>query len=262
MKSETIDQLADALAKAQGEIKNAAFNRINPHFKNRYADLASVFDALRGPFSKNGIAVTQTTEVREGMMLLVTTVAHASGQWFASEYPLPSPGAVRPQELGSALTYARRYSLQSIAGIAADDDDDAEAAEKTTKTLPKKDARDIYTKMQAEVDGATSRETLKKWGADNADRIKVLPEDWQDILRLRYEEKMADLRQQEGPKLSAEAMGIFEKIGLCGTVRALDTFEKTVAADVAELATEESLYLSAEIGKRRKALQQADRITA
>lgn len=128
MKSDDIAALADALAKAQGEIKNAAFNRINPHFKNRYADLAAVFDALRGPFSKNQLAVTQTTEIRDGGMILVTTVAHSSGQWFKSEYPLPS--TARPQELGSALTYARRYSLSAIAGIAADDDDDAETAEK------------------------------------------------------------------------------------------------------------------------------------
>lgn len=65
------------------------------------------------------------------------------------------------------------------------------------KTLPKKDAKEIYTKLQDDVKGATSRELLRKWGAENADRIKVLPEDWQDILRLQYEEKMADLRQQE-----------------------------------------------------------------
>lgn len=63
--------------------------------------------------------------------------------------------------------------------------------------LPKKDAKPIYTKLQAEIDASTSREQLKEWGKANADRIKVLPEDWQDVLRLRFEEQMADLRNRE-----------------------------------------------------------------
>lgn len=63
--------------------------------------------------------------------------------------------------------------------------------------LPKKDAKGIYTKLQAEIQSAVSREQLKEWGKANADRIEVLPEDWRDILRLQYEEQMADLRQRE-----------------------------------------------------------------
>jgi len=64
-------------------------------------------------------------------------------------------------------------------------------------TLPKKDAREIYTKLQREVREAQSRDQLKEWGKANADRIGVLPEDWADILRLQYEEAMSDLRQRE-----------------------------------------------------------------
>ena len=268
MKSEDTAALAEALAKAQGEIKNAAFNRVNPHFKNKYADLASILDALRGPFAKNQLAISQTTEVHEGNMLMVTYILHSSGQWLRAEYPLPS--AVRPQELGSALTYARRYSLSSIAGISADDDDDAEGAEKPNKTLPKKDARDIYMKMQGEVDGMKSRDALKAWGEENADRIKVLPEDWQDILRLRYEEKKAELRQKEAAHpadnsqidLSAEAVGFLEKLALCGTLRALTMYDKTIAADVNELSGAEADYIRSETEKRRKALQQAEGLAA
>lgn len=126
MQSEQINELAAALAKAQAAIKNATYNRVNPHFKNKYADLAACFDAVRKPLSDHGLSVTQTTEVREGGMVLVTRLMHTSGQWIRGEYPLPASG--RPQEIGSALTYAKRYSLSSIAGIAADDDDDAEAA--------------------------------------------------------------------------------------------------------------------------------------
>ena len=64
-------------------------------------------------------------------------------------------------------------------------------------TLPKKDAKVVYTKLQEEIRKATSREQLKLWASGNKDRIAVLPEDWQDILRLQYEEMSADLRQQE-----------------------------------------------------------------
>jgi hypothetical protein len=66
-----------------------------------------------------------------------------------------------------------------------------------TATLPKKDAREIYTKLQREVREAQSRDQLKEWGKANADRIGILPEDWADILRLQYEEAMSDLRQRE-----------------------------------------------------------------
>lgn len=63
--------------------------------------------------------------------------------------------------------------------------------------LPKKDAKEVYAKLQTEIRSAASREHLKQWGAANKDRIEVLPEDWQDILRLQYEEQMADLRNRE-----------------------------------------------------------------
>jgi len=122
--SEQISELAAALAKAQGMMENAVMNRINPHFKSKYADLAAIFDAARKPLSANGLAIVQTI----GDSVLHTRLLHTSGQWIASEHPLPMSG--RPQEIGSALTYARRYSLSALIGIAADEDDDATGAEK------------------------------------------------------------------------------------------------------------------------------------
>jgi len=122
--SQEISELAAALAAAQGAMKNAVMNRTNPHFKSRYADLAAIWDAARQPLSANGLAVVQTI----GDGVLHTRLLHTSGQWIASEHPLPMSG--RPQEIGSALTYARRYSLSALIGIAADEDDDANAAQK------------------------------------------------------------------------------------------------------------------------------------
>jgi ERF superfamily len=123
--SEQISELAAALAAAQGAMKNAVMNRTNPHFKSRYADLAAIWDAARQPLSANGLAVVQTI----GDGVLHTRLLHTSGQWIASEHPLPMSG--RPQEIGSALTYARRYSLSALIGIAADEDDDANAASRS-----------------------------------------------------------------------------------------------------------------------------------
>lgn len=127
--SEQTAEIASALAKAQAVMGPAIINRQNPHFKNRYADLAAVFEAIRKPLADNGLAITQTTEISEGFFMLVTKLRHTSGQWIASEYPLPLNA--KPQEIGSALTYARRYSVSALTGVVADEDDDGEATRKT-----------------------------------------------------------------------------------------------------------------------------------
>src|SRR5512139_2327315 len=130
LQSETTADLSAPLVKAHATMKSTAFNRANPHFKNHYADLAPIIDATRKHLTDNNLSFTQTTEVHvDGAFLLVTTLRHASGQWIAGTYPLPANA--KSQELGSALTYAKRYTLSSITGIAADEDDDAEATRKS-----------------------------------------------------------------------------------------------------------------------------------
>ena len=127
--SDRIDAISAALAKAQGAISNPGKTALNPHFKSQYADLSAGLNAIRAALSANGIAVVQQTAVMsDDTLLLRTTLAHASGQWISSEWPvvkLPAP----PQVIGSALTYARRYTLFAIVGIAGEgDDDDGNAA--------------------------------------------------------------------------------------------------------------------------------------
>lgn len=197
MQSAQINELATALAKAQGTMKNAAMNRVNPHFRSRYADLASVLDAIREPLSAAGLSIVQTMQKNgsDTGMILRTTLMHSSGQFIATEYPLPV--TQKPHEMGSALTYARRYSLAAIVCNSSDEDDDGNVAQDAKKTLAKKDAKEIYTKLQAEVRAATSRYELETWGKENAERIAVLPEDWQDTLRLQYQEMSLDLQNQE-----------------------------------------------------------------
>jgi hypothetical protein len=125
--TETIGELFGALAKAQGLIAGAAKDSNNPFFKSRYADLASIWNACRDALSQNGLAVIQTIiNDEDGETYLSTTLGHSSGQWIRSFLSVKVKEGARNelQELGSALTYLRRYSLAAIVGVAPDEDDD------------------------------------------------------------------------------------------------------------------------------------------
>ncbi len=131
LQSESINELMGALAKAQREMSHAVKDSTNPHFKSRFADLASVWQACREPLSKNGLAVTQTMDLAGERQILVTTLGHSSGQWIKSIMPLPIQ-KTGPQEIGSCLTYCRRYALAAMVGV-YQDDDDGEAATKQSR---------------------------------------------------------------------------------------------------------------------------------
>lgn len=132
--SAAINELAAALAKAQGEMKNAKKSADNPFFKSKYADLAEVTDACREPLTKNNIAVIQGTVTRENKCGVRTMLAHASGQYFACT-ALAVPKDNGPQATGSVWTYLRRYSLAAMTGVATEDDDGekAEGRDKNAK---------------------------------------------------------------------------------------------------------------------------------
>ena len=124
--SELINELAAALCKAQAEMGGAVKDSSNPFFKSSYADLTSVIKAIKQPFSDNGLSYTQFPVTFEDRIGVVTRLMHNSGQWLEMDYTLPTVKK-DPQASGSAITYARRYALQSIAGIPTADDD-AESA--------------------------------------------------------------------------------------------------------------------------------------
>lgn len=121
-RSEQIEQLAGALAAAQGLIENATKDSANPFFKSKYADLAAVWDAIRKPLSENGIAIIQSPSAEESAVTIITLLVHKSGQWIKSTLTVHAKDET-PQAVGSAITYARRYALQSITGVAPEDDD-------------------------------------------------------------------------------------------------------------------------------------------
>ena len=126
-RSEQIDLIAGALAKAQAIMGGAHKDSANPFFKSRYADLTSVWDAARGPLTANGIAVVQVPTAEGARIAVSTLLLHTSGQWIAGTLTTTAKDD-SPQSVGSAITYLRRYALASFAGICPTDDD-AEAAQ-------------------------------------------------------------------------------------------------------------------------------------
>lgn len=123
-KSESIKELATALAKAQGAIKGAVKDSANPFFKNKYADLASVVEAIRSAFAANGLSYIQSVEPSDKDEVRVeTTILHSSGEWIGCGVLALPVSKVDAQGYGSALTYARRYSLSAATGVAPEDDD-------------------------------------------------------------------------------------------------------------------------------------------
>ena len=126
--SESIALLAGALAKAQLQIEPASKNATNPHFRSHYADLASIWDACRGPLNTNGLSIVQfPCDGDVGRTGLCTMLLHSSGEYI-SEVVTTRSQKDDPQGLGSALTYLRRYALAAVVGVTATEDDDGNAA--------------------------------------------------------------------------------------------------------------------------------------
>ena len=126
--SESIAALAAALAKAQLQIEPASKNATNPHFRSHYADLASIWDACRGPLNTNGLSIVQfPCDGEVGRTGLCTMLLHSSGEYI-SEVVTTRSQKDDPQGLGSALTYLRRYALAAVVGVTATEDDDGNAA--------------------------------------------------------------------------------------------------------------------------------------
>jgi len=121
--SPELDQLATALATAQGSIQGAVKDRTNPAFKSSYADLASVWDACRAALSANGLSVSQHPgRLEDGSATVTTILLHKSGQHIASVCAA-LPRDQSPAAVGSVVTYLRRYALAAAVGVAPEDDD-------------------------------------------------------------------------------------------------------------------------------------------
>ena len=128
IRSESIKELAVALCKAQSELDKAKKSSTNPHFRSKFANLESVIDASREALTKNGLSTAQLVGSNNGGQTTLTTILmHSSGEYLESTVVLATT-KTGPQEIGSCLTYYKRYCLTAIIGL-ADTDDDAESTE-------------------------------------------------------------------------------------------------------------------------------------
>jgi hypothetical protein len=193
--SENIADLVTALSKAQGSMESAAKGSLNPYFKSRYADLASIREAIREPLAENGLSVVQGLRTVNGALEVETVLFHNSGQSIREvlSLPLPRPD---PQSIGSCASYGRRYGLMAMLGLAAEDDDGnaATASANGSKSAPgvtgpvsPAQAEEI---RQAIVEVAADLPRFLK--AFNIERIDELP-------RNRHAEamRMLDMKRQQ-----------------------------------------------------------------
>jgi hypothetical protein len=163
--SEQIDQIAVALVAVQKAMKPAIKDATNPHFKSKYADLAAVWEACREPLSAHGIFAGQNVTGDDRTTAVTTRLIHSSGQWIEFG-PLVIPlNKQDAQAVGSATSYARRYSLGAALGIVAEDDDGNAA----TASAPRQESRLANGNGNAPKPVQAPRETVNKQAGEITD---------------------------------------------------------------------------------------------
>ena len=151
--SDKITTLAPALVKAQADIKAAIKDSTNPHFKSKYADLAAVIEAVKAPLLAQGITFLQGVSDAPDGVAVETMLLHQSGEWMSSTCRIPA-SKQDAQGYGSAITYGRRYGLQALTGLPAEDDDGnaaTAAAPAKSAITPNSGAGDALTAKQKKV---------------------------------------------------------------------------------------------------------------
>lgn len=156
--------IANALNNLQRQLTGVAKDKNNSHFGSDYATLDAVWETIREPLTSNSLAVVQLLTVAPpGYIGMKTIILHTSGESLESEFHMPCRRADNPQDAGSAITYARRYSLMAALGIAPKDDDDGNAA---SGPSPKAKAKDA--KANAEEDAKQFAKISADWVAAEA----------------------------------------------------------------------------------------------
>jgi hypothetical protein len=136
--SDNVDKIFPAFVAFQAEMPPVPKDSINPHFRNKYASLGAITEATRPVLAKHGLAYTQGMAIVDGVQVMFTRIIHQSGQWMEDGGYALNPTKNDPQGMGSAVTYARRYTIGSTLGIITEDDDDGNRASEPApvKKLP------------------------------------------------------------------------------------------------------------------------------
>jgi len=201
----TINEIGAAFAKAQLELQNPPKNKENPHFKSKYVDLSDGLEVIRKTFGKHGLSFVQATKAHENVIILHTRIIHSSGQWIESTYPVS--GLEKHQAMGSALTYARRYALFAMVGVAGEDDDDgnsAAEAKPVIKAKPKnvvspEDSEKIYNSMIQVINMAKTLDDLKNWATDEKNKSA------KSLMLAEHQSSISELYAVKKKELTANA---------------------------------------------------------
>jgi hypothetical protein len=169
--TEQAKKFAQALVKAVGELQNVAKTAANPYFKSKYAPLDAIIDATRPVLLKHGLAVIQEPLFMEGTAGVETTIIHTDGGSKTSTLLLPLKDQ-SPQGVGSAITYARRYALAAVLGIASEDDDDGNLSTGLSK---KEESRHAVAKIMDKKDEAPrpTQSATGTWRGVEITNVKV-----------------------------------------------------------------------------------------
>lgn len=251
--SETVSKIAGALAKAQAELENPEKSltaTIAPTFPReecrtfRYASLASGLEIVRKCLSKHEIATVQATAIESdaGLIKLTTTLLHTSGEWISSDWPVcPATETAAPHRMGAALTYARRYALFTLVGIAGEDDLDApEPSAQTTsdqeqgkekssnskkssrnilhrpRLLNAQDSLQLKERLLTEIGALTNSDDLTAWARKSLPSKNQLLEDDARIIEAAYQRRWEGVEGRDPPNektASDDSRGVGGTIG-------------------------------------------------
>lgn len=189
--SESIAELATALSKAQGEIDDATKTGLNPMFKSRYADLASVRAVIREPLAVNDLVVMQFPRTSDNCVEVETMILHKTGEYMSETLRLPV-NKWDAQGIGSAITYGRRYGLMSMLSIASEDDDGNAAVQRSApQAAPIAKQNKLSDDVRTGVEQAARQgsDALRaKWASlSSDDRANFIGEDLKGLKRIAAE---------------------------------------------------------------------------
>ena len=196
-----------ALAAAQAEMGGVKKGSVNPAFKSRYADLADVVSAVSGPLNSQGVAFYHVPATVEGERVMRTVLAHgASGTTIECDVPL-IVSKNDMQGYKSATTYAKRIGLESLTGIAPEDDDGNAAARAAPRQVARvdvapldaggmtnKDIKEAHAKLSRMIDNCSTIDDLHGWTTLNEEELATLPEDITADLRAKFKRRREDIR--------------------------------------------------------------------
>jgi len=183
--TEQKDNFAKAFIKAQAEMVNASKDSTNPHFKSKYADLTAIRDACVPFLNKHGIAVLQPVVQLENKQYIKTTLLHESGEEYSCLTEIMHAQNTA-QAHGSGITYARRYGLQSLVCIGAEDDDGEKASEKPKQEVRNDEdvrvgAENWFKKFKEDAENCESLDELEGLYKKNEDALKRLSKKYPDL---------------------------------------------------------------------------------